>query len=150
MRLVAAIAVVILALSAARSAVAQSLEDMQACRQITADARRLACYDVIPLVQAPRPKYDQVDLSDLKSYALSYRDQLVEVSGWLKPGSDLFTLGADASDARPVPIDPGSLPRRDRQAFVTACGEGCQATVQGRVKPVNFTTGIVADALVAH
>ena len=51
---------------------------------------------------------------------------------------------------RPIPVDFDSLARRDREAFLEACGEGCEATVQGRVRPVNFTTGIVADTLIAH
>ena len=129
---------------------AQTLEDMQTCRAISDDARRLACYDAIELVQSPRPKYAATDLSDLKAYALSYRGQLVEVSGWMKPEAELFFLGVDAADPRPIPINFDSIGRRDLQAFKSACGDGCQATVQGRVTPVNFTTGIVADTLVAR
>jgi len=140
----------LIGLLGAQCAAAQTLEEMQRCRAISDEARRLACYDAIKLVQSPRPKYSVVDLADLKSYALSYRDQLVEVSGWIKPDADHFFLGLDAADARPMPIDFDSLSRRDRQAFLDACKDGCQATVQGRVKPVNFTTGIVADTLIAH
>ncbi len=150
MRVVALIAGVVLAAAWNAAAEAQSLEDMQRCRSISEEGRRLACYDAIVLAPAPRSKYDTVDLADLKSFALSYRGQLVEVTGWIKPAPDFLFLGADAGDAHPVPIDFDSLTRRDRQSFLNACGDGCQATVQGRVRPVNFTTGIVADALVAH
>jgi hypothetical protein len=150
MRFVALIGLVLLGLLWGAAAEAQNREDMQLCRAISDSAKRLACYDAIELPQGPRPKYELVDLSDLKSYALSYRGQLVEVSGWIKPSAELLFLGTDASDARPMPIDFDSLDRRDRQAFLSACGDGCQATVQGRVKPVDFTTGIVADALIAH
>jgi hypothetical protein len=115
------------------------------------DARRLACYDAIPLtIGGPISKYEAVALSDFKAFALSYRGDLVEISGWIVPGRDFFTLGADASDERPIPVEIGQVPRRDREMFLDACGEGCQATVQGRVRPVNFTTGIVADTLVAR
>jgi hypothetical protein len=150
MRFVASIGLVLLALFWGAAAEAQNREDMQLCRAISDEAKRLACYDAIELAPGPRPKYEVVDLSDLKSYALSYRGQLVEVSGWIKPGAELFFLGTDAADARSVPIDFASLDRRARQTFLSACGDGCQATVQGRVTPVNFTTGIVADALIAH
>ena len=118
-----------------RDCAAQTLEDMQRCRAITDAARRLACYDAIELVtSAPSPNTHAIDLSDLKAYALSYRGQLVEVSGWIKPGAELFFLGVDAADPRPIPIDFDSTARRDRQAFLNACGEGCEATVQGRVQ----------------
>jgi hypothetical protein len=150
MRFIASIGLAFLGLLWTAVAVAQNREDMQLCRAIPDDSKRLACYDAIELAPGPRPKYEVVDLSDLKSYALSYRGQLVEVSGWVKPGAELFFLGTDAADASPIPIDFNSLGRRYRQAFVSACGEGCQATVQGRVMPVNFTTGIVADGLIAH
>src|SRR6266404_1174932 len=148
MRFVAPIGLLLLGLACCAMAQAQSLEDMQLCRAISDEARRLACYDAIELAPAARPKYAVVDLTDLKDYALSYRGQLVEVSGWLKPGAELFFRGTDQSDAHPIPIDFGALSRRDKQVFLNACGDGCEATVQGRVKPVNFTTGIVADTLV--
>jgi hypothetical protein len=150
MRFVASIGLILAGLSWSAAAGGQNLEDMQLCRAIADDAKRLACYDAIDVAPGPRPKYEVVELSDLKTYALSYRGQLVEVSGWVKPSGELLFLGADAGDARPIPIDFDSLQRRDKQAFLNACGAGCQATVQGRVKPVNFTTGIVADALIAH
>ena len=150
MRFVASMLVALAGLLLLGQARAQTLEDMQRCRAIADEARRLACYDAIQLVQAPRPKYEVVDLADLQSYALSYRGQLVEVSGWIKPGAALFFLGADADDARPLPINLDAIARRDRQSFLSACGDGCEATVQGRVMPVNFTTGIVADTIVAR
>jgi hypothetical protein len=150
MRWVASIVLVSFGLACGGAAQAQTLEDMQRCRSISDETRRLTCYDAIELVPAPKPKYEVVDLSDLKAYALSYRGHLVEVTGWLKPSEELFFLGVDDSDPRPIPIDFDSLSRRDRQAFQNACGNGCEATVQGRVRPVNFTTGIVADALTAH
>jgi len=150
MRFVAPMVIVLIGLAWGEAAEAQTLEDMQRCRAISDEARRLNCYDAIELAPGPRSKYEKVDLAELKGFALSYRGQLVEVTGWVKPSAELFFLGLDEADARPVPIDFDSLPRRDRQAFLDACGEGCEATVQGRVRPVNFTTGIVADSLIAH
>ncbi len=139
------------ALSLSGVAEAQSREDMERCRLIVDDQRRLQCYDAIDLsTSEPRTKYEVIDLGDLKSYALSYRGTLVEVSGWLKPGPDFLFLGIDAADDHPIPIEDENLPRRDRQTFLSICGGGCQATVQGRVSPVNFTTGIIADALIAR
>ena len=98
----------------------------------------------------PRSKYERVDLGEFKKYALSYRGDLVEVTGWVVPAGEILELGFDETDKSPVPIEFGSLSRRDQQDFFAACGEGCEATVQGRVKPVNFTTGIVADVLFVH
>ncbi len=133
------------------SAAAQTREEMELCRAIEDDAKRLTCYDDIRLsTGSPRSKYEAVPLDELKSFALSYRGQLVEVTGWLKPGGSLFFLGVDEKDEHPVPIEFQSVPRQDRQAFLAACGDGCNAAVQGRVRPVNFTTGIVADALFAR
>lgn len=150
MRRVASVGIALLALLLGAATQAQSPEDMQRCRAISDDAKRLDCYDAIEFASGPRPKYEVVDLSDLKSYALSYRGQLIEVSGWIKPSDNLFLLGKDAADVRPIPVDFDALGRRDRQEFLRACSDGCEATVQGRVTPVNFTTGIVADALIAH
>jgi hypothetical protein len=132
------------------SADAQTREEIMRCREILDTARRLACYDAIELSGSPRSKYEAVDLSELKGFALSYRGHLVEVSGWLRPGGDFLLLGLDETDEHPIPVDANTILRRDREAFLQACGEGCEATVQGRVRPVNFTTGIVADTLVAH
>ena len=150
MRLVALITTLLGASLLGAGVAAQTLEDMQRCRAITNEARRLACYDAIQVTSAPKPKYTPVEFAELKNFALSYRGDLVEVSGWIKPGAELFFLGVDVADERPMPVDVDSLPRRERQAFLNACGEGCKATVQGRVSPVNFTTGIVADSIVAH
>jgi hypothetical protein len=150
MRIVASIGFACLALISCGAARAQTLEDMQRCRSISDEARRLACYDRIELTSAPRGKYEIVDLAELKGFALSFRGHLVEVKGWFEPGEERFFLGIDAADDQPMPVDVDSLPRRDLQAFRDACGDGCEATVQGRVRPVNFTTGIVADTLVAH
>jgi hypothetical protein len=130
------------------SASAQSRAAMERCRAILDPERRLACYDAIDLaISPPRAKYEVVELSELKQFALSYRGDLVEVSGWVTPGNELLTLGGDEADTDTIPIEFESLSRQDRRNFLTACGEGCRATVQGRVMPVNFTTGIVADAL---
>lgn len=145
--------VVFLALGAAWAvmAEAQTREDMELCRAIEDDARRLACYDAIRLSTGPpRAKYEVVPLAELKAFALSFRGQLVEVSGWLMPGEDFLFLGVDGADERPIPVEYAAISRRERQAFLDLCGEGCLATVQGRVRPVNFTTGIVADALIAR
>jgi hypothetical protein len=150
MRVVAWLTAFLVASACGAGAGAQTLEDMQRCRAITNDARRLACYDAIRVTSAPKPKYARVDLPELKNFSLSYRGDLVEVSGWIKPGGELFFLGLDAADERPMPLDVDAIPRRERQAFLSACGKGCEATVQGRVSPVNFTTGIVADTIVAH
>jgi len=134
----------------AASAHAQTREDILRCREIVDTERRLACYDAIELSGSPRSKYELVDISELKGFALSYRGHLVEVQGWVKPGGDLLLIGVDEADESTIPIDFQAIPRRDREAFLQECGEGCQATVQGRVRPVNFTTGIVADAMIAH
>ena len=151
MRLLCVAALIALGLSWAGAAAAQTREDVERCRAIADDARRLACYDDIRLSPgSPLSKYEVVPLDELKSFALSYRGQLVEVTGWLTPDGDRFFLGVDETDESPMPIDFGSVPRQERQAFLAECGEGCDATVQGRVRPVNFTTGIVADAFIAR
>lgn len=134
----------------ADASVAQTREDIDRCRAIADEERRLACYDAIELQPAPRSKYEPVGLVELQNFALSFRGQLVEVTGWIEPGVRVSFLGLDENDERPLPIDTDSLPRRDRQAFLDACGGGCEATVQGRVRPVNFTTGIVAEAVIVH
>ena len=130
---------------------AQSRADMERCRAIQDPTRRLACYDAIDLaISLPRAKYQVVELSELKQFALSYRGDLVEVSGWIKPDGETLSLGTDEADTRPVPIEDEMLSRRDRQTFLSSCASGCRATVRGRVMPVNFTTGIVADALLVN
>jgi hypothetical protein len=150
MRFVASIVIVVFGFAWSGAAAAQTRADMERCRSISDEGRRLTCYDAIELSPAPRSKYEVVDLAELKSFALSYRGQLVEVTGWIKPDEDLLSLGLDEVDPRPIPVDIESLPRRDRQSFLEACGAGCKATVRGRVRPVSFTTGIVADALIAN
>jgi hypothetical protein len=130
---------------------AQSRVEMERCRAIADDSRRLKCYDAIQLsTSAPRSKYERLDLTDFKKYALTYRGDLVEVTGWVTPGPELLQLGSDEFDKTPIPVEYSLLARRDREDFLTACGTGCEATVQGRVKPVNFTTGIAADVLFVH
>lgn len=151
MRIVYLVTLTVLVATFAGIAGAQTREEMERCRTIEDDARRLACYDAISLSTGPpRTKYEPVELEELKSFALSYRGQLVEVTGWLTRGDDFLFLGLDESDDRPVPINFESISRRDRRAFLEECGEACAAVVQGRVRPVNFTTGIVADTLVVR
>lgn len=140
--------IAVFAVSAAGTAFAQARGDLERCRVIADDPGRLACYDAIPLTgSSPASKYESVALGDFKAYALSYRGDLVEVAGWVRPVGTLLMLGANAEDERAIPVEYDGLPRRDREAFLAACGQGCQAAVQGRVRPVNFTTGISADAL---
>lgn len=140
---------IVLSLIAA-AAEAQFPEDVSRCRAIEDDARRLDCYDAIglpaPLVSG---KYEAVPLAELKDYALSFRGRLVEVGGWIAPAGDFLFLKLDEADPTSIPVEFGSLPRRLQQSFLEQCGAGCAATVQGRVGPVNFTTGIVADGLSA-
>ena len=140
----------VLGVAACGAATAQTREDILRCRSISDEARRLACYDAVELTGNPRRKYEILDLTELKSFALTYRGDLVEVIGWIRPANDLLFLGIDEGDQTPLPVDFEGVARRDREAFLRACGEGCEATVQGRVGPVNFTTGIVADALTAR
>lgn len=147
------LSVVMLALGMAwaGAAGAQTREEMERCRAIENDARRLSCYDDIRLSPGPpRSKYEDVPLEELKNFALSFRGQLVEVTGWLVPGKDFLFLGVDEADDDPIPIDFETIPRRERRAFLKECGDGCSAAVQGRVRPVNFTTGIVADVLIVR
>ena len=132
-------------------AAAQTRDDMERCRAIENNERRLACYDAIRLSPGPpRAKYEPVPLEELKAFALSFRGQLVEVTGWVTRGGNFLFLGLDAADERPMPIEFQTIARRERRAFLQECGEGCPAAVQGRVGPVNFTTGIVADALIVR
>jgi hypothetical protein len=151
MRFLCLVTLVVVGVGFAGMAGAQTREEMERCRTIENDARRLECYDAIRLSPGPpRTKYEPVDLEELKSFALSFRGQLVEVTGWITPDQDFLFLGIDETDERPVPIEFQNMSRRDRQAFLEQCGEGCPAAVQGRVRPVNFTTGIVADALIVR
>lgn len=151
MRLVLAVCLSMLGAGAAVPAVGQTRADLERCRAIGDDMQRLACYDAIDSGPATRSKYDVVPLAELMDFALSYRGDLIETSGWIEPGNgNLFRLRPEGGHEDSLPVDVESLSRRDRQAFLDRCGEGCEATVQGRVGPVNFTTGIVADILIAH
>jgi hypothetical protein len=139
-------AVALLPLQAASG---QTDQDVAACRIIGEAERRLDCYDQIPLAPS-RGKYEALSLDELRSDVLSYRGRLVAVDGWLKPERDHLLIGAAADDPRPLPVEFESLSRRQREAVLERCSGGCQATVQGTVRAVNFTTGIVADAIVVH
>jgi hypothetical protein len=150
MRRLLPLCVLVVSLGAAEIAKAQTREEMLRCRSISDEEQRLACYDAVELTGNPRRKYEILDLTELKSFALTYRGDLVEVIGWIRPSDDFLFLGVDKADAKPLPIDFEAIPRRDRDAFLRACGDGCEATVQGRVGPVNFTTGIVAETLIAR
>jgi|SRR5688572_4566821 hypothetical protein len=141
---------VVVGLILAGAAQAQTRAEIERCRAIADDARRLDCYDAIALAQGTRSKYDIVPLNELIDFALSYRGDLVEVTGWVRPDDDVYLLGPEQGSEESIPIDFELLSRHERQSFLDECGEGCQATVQGRVSPVNFTTGIVADALIVH
>ena len=130
---------------------AQTRQDLTRCRAIEDGERRLACYDRIQLSQAsPRAKYETVDLQELKEFSLSFRGRLVEVTGWIRPAEDYLQLSLDETGSDPMPVDARSLSRSTQQDFLQACGVGCYATVQGRVGPVNFTTGMTAEALIPH
>ena len=130
---------------------AQLRNDVLRCRDIEDDSRRLACYDAMSLsTAAPRSKYEAVPLSELREFALSYRGRLVEVTGWIDVGDRFFSLKSSEADTTALPVDFRSLTRAELQAFREQCAGGCQALVEGRVGPVNFTTGIVADNLVAQ
>ena len=130
---------------------AQAREDLARCRAIAEDARRLACYDAIQLSpSAPRSKYEPVALADLQGYALSYRGRLIDVTGWIRPERDFYLLGATAQDAKPLPVDVRVLGRRERDQLAQQCPAGCEASIQGRVGPVNFVTGIVAETVLVR
>ena len=142
---------VIVGLSGVGSVQAQLRNDVLRCRDIEDDSRRLACYDAMSLsTAAPRSKYEAVPLSELQDFALSFRGRLVEVTGWIDLGERFFSLKTSADDATSLPVDFSSLTRAQLQIFREQCADGCQAVVEGRVGPVNFTTGIVADTLVAQ
>jgi hypothetical protein len=137
------------AVLSAPGARAQSPDELALCRAIEDDARRLACYDAIHLSTAsPLSKYTRMSLEDLKLDILTSRGRFVEVAGVLRASSGALSLGVDAADERPLPIDVEALPRQDRRALLDECTEGCNAIVQGRVNPVRFTTGIVADRVI--
>jgi hypothetical protein len=137
--------------AAGAGAEAQTRDDLLRCRMIEEDSLRLACYDAIGISAAsPRSKYEAIPLAELQENALGYRGRLVEVSGWIDPDERYFLLKGAEDEARSLPIDFENLTRAEQQTFRSTCGEGCEAIVQGRVGPVNFTTGIVAEALIAR
>ena len=145
------IALTIVFCIAAEGAPAQMLESVARCRTIQDEALRLRCYDNISLpTTSPLSKYEAVDLDELKDYALSYRGRLVEVGGGLRPSGTYLFLGANADDASAIPVEVEALPRREREVILEACADGCEGVVQGRVRPVNFTTGIVADEVIVR
>jgi hypothetical protein len=140
---------VLLGVASAAAAQAQMHQELQRCRAIADDVRRLACYDAVELsAAAPRSKYEAIDLAELKTYALSFRGRFVEVSGWLRPERDYLLLGLGPEDEDPMPVGIETLPRRQRDDVLEACGSGCSAIVRGRVRPLNFTTGVVADDVI--
>ena len=133
------------------SAAAAQEDELGLCRVIEDDSRRLECYDAIPLRPGLlRRKYEAVPLEELRTYRLSYRGRFVEVEGWIAPSGEYFSLGAAPDDSGTMPVELKTLPRRDREELLRQCASGCAAVVRGRVSPVNFTTGIVADAIVAR
>jgi hypothetical protein len=142
------VASALLGLLATGSAAAQSRENIERCRAIDDDQRRLNCYDAIRLPAPPLSKYEVVDFSELREFALSYRGQLVEVAGVIVPAGDFLFLSTPEDRERTMPVDIEQLQRRQRDELVEQCAEGCEAVVRGRVRPVNFTTGIVADAII--
>jgi hypothetical protein len=148
MRLVRLVMVVLGVVACAYEASAQMRLDVERCRAIADDEMRLRCYDDIrlpgPIVRA---KYEQVDLAELEEFPLSYRGRLVEVTGWLALSRDNLLLKTSSESEASMPIDAESLSRHERQSLLAACGEGCEATVQGKVAPVNFVTGIIADTI---
>lgn len=128
---------------------AQLRGDFARCRSIEDDARRLECYDRIGADATPsiRSKYEVVELRELKAFPLSYRGDLVEVRGFLVPTPDIFDLKLDEGDTRPFPVNVESLSRHTLELVTQACGPGCPATVRGKVGPLAFVTGIIADSI---
>ena len=149
MRVIRSVFLAVVCVLLAPAASAQTRQDIERCREIREDQLRLQCYDaiVLPPGRLTRSKYEVIDLAELAGYPLSYRGRLVEVSGWLTPSEDVFFLSMAAEADKGLPIEADSLSRRDREALIAACIEGCQARVQGKVAPVNFTTGIIADSV---
>jgi hypothetical protein len=139
------------ALVLAAEAAAQSRQDLERCRAIVDAARRLDCYDAIPLAPASAvSKYEVLALQELMEFALTYRGRFVEVQGWLSPGDADYALGIAPQAERTMPIDLGALDRREQQALAAGCAEGCAVTLRGRVGPLAFTTGIHAEAVLMH
>lgn len=130
---------------------AQTHEDIAGCRIVADDARRLACYDAIRLSPStPRGKYEPIALADLKTSALTYRGRLVEVIGWIRPERDQYVLGSAVGDPSPMPVDLRGLTRQERESLARHCLTVCEATIRGRVAPVNFVTGLVVETVVVH
>jgi hypothetical protein len=149
MRRLGSVIVVLLAALWAVAAPAQVRREIETCRAIEDDELRLQCYDGIGLPSggATRPKYERVELAELEEFPLSYRGSLVEVTGWLIPSGDFFLLKTDPEAADALPVEAETLTRQQRQSVLGTCGKGCRAIVQGKVAPVNFSTGIIADTL---
>lgn len=149
MRRVGSVIVVMLAALGAPAAPAQTRQEIETCRAIADDELRLQCYDGMGLPRggAPRPKYERVELAELEQYPLSYRGNLVEVTGWLIPSGDFFLVKTDPEAADALPVEAETLSRHQLQSILATCGEGCRAIVQGKVAPVNFSTGIIADTV---
>src|ERR671917_663817 len=126
------------------AAPAQVRREIETCRAIADDGLRLHCYDAIglPRAGAPRPKYERVELAELEEFPLSYRGSLVEVTGWLVPSGDFFLLKTHPEAADALPVEAEALTRQQRQSILATCAEGCGAIIQGKVAPVNFSTGI--------
>ena len=130
------------------AALGQTRDGLLRCRAIAEDAPRLACYDALALPPAPgRGKYEPVALEDLSEAPLSFRGRLVEVTARIMSGQDGWTLSPGGPNGRELPLDLNALPRQQRESLRGGCATGCEATVQGRVAPVRFVTGIVADAV---
>jgi hypothetical protein len=133
------------------SAASGQEDELGLCRAIEDDSRRLECYDAIPVRPGLlRRKYEAIPLEELRTYRLSYRGRFVEVEGWVAPSGEYLSLGAAPDDSGTMPVELEALPRRDREQLLQQCASGCAAVVRGRVNPVNFTTGIVADAVVVQ
>jgi hypothetical protein len=130
---------------------AQSRDDLVRCRAIEDQSQRLVCYDSIALSPAaPRSKYEPVPFEELQNFALSYRGRFVEVTGWIEPGDRFFLLRGNEQNTRSLPVDLRTLSRSEQESTREQCGTGCEATVQGRVDPVNFTTGINAERIIVQ
>ena len=151
MRFFPLLLVAIVSLAWVDGASAQTRAELARCRTIEDDVRRLACYDALASSPAaPLSKYEPVPLEELARYALSYRGRLVEVAGRLEPGERFFALRLESEAPESLPVDFRGLSRGEQQAIREQCGTACRAIVQGEVGPVNFTTGIVAEAVIVQ
>ena len=135
----------------AAAGLAQTRDEVLLCRSIAEPMRRLACYDALRLSPAaPAGKYEPVPLAEFAESPLAYRGRLVAVTGPVTAAAGEFSLEVDGASGKRLPLDLSALPRRVQESVRAACGETCQATVQGRVAPVAFVTGIVADNVTVH